>query len=206
MLKDRNEAGKLLAKELIKYKNEDVIVYALPRGGVVLGYEVAKTLQAPLDIIVTRKIGHPNNPEYAICAVDEKGTLLCEEAEARLVDQSWLKREIKQQRDEAKRRTDLYRGGRKPESATGKVAVIVDDGIATGLSMRLAVKTIKLQRPKAITVAVPVASSSSVDDLQAEGADEIIVLVPPKEFRNAVGAHYMQFEQVEDEEVIRLLK
>ena len=157
MFKDRKEAGQLLAKALAKYKNDRVVVLALPRGGVVVGYEVARALKFPLDIIVTRKIGHPDNPEYAICAVDEKGLLLCNEAEAKSVDPSWLREEIAGQKKEAERRVTLYRGKRKMEEIGDKVAIIIDDGIATGLTMRLAVRAIKIQNPKKIIVAVPVA-------------------------------------------------
>lgn len=206
MFKDRNEAGKLLAKALAKYKNEKAVVYALPRGGVVVGYEVAKALKSPLDIIVTRKIGHPDNPEYAICVVDEEGSLLCNEVEIRSVDQDWLKAEILLEQQEAKRRVALYRGGRKPESVEGKVAIIVDDGVATGFTMRLAVRSIRAQNPKKIVVAVPVASLEAGQSVYNEGADEIIMFEPPEEFLGSIGAHYLQFEQVEDSEVISLLQ
>lgn len=206
MFKDRKEAGKLLAKALAKYKDEETIIYALPRGGVVVGYEVAKALKSPLDIIVTRKIGHPDNPEYAICVVNEEGSLLCNEIEAKSVDQDWLQGEILRERKEARRRIALYRGKQKPEGIKGKVAIIVDDGIATGFTMRLAVRSIKMQNPKKIVVAVPVAPLESKDLIYNEGADEIIILEPPEEFMGAVGSHYMQFEQVEDNEVIKLLQ
>src|SRR3989344_7378491 len=206
MLKNRNEAGKLLAKTLVKYKDDRVVVLALPRGGVVLGYEVAKALKSPLDVIVTRKIGHPNNPEYAICAVDEKGLLLCNEMETKSVDPDWLKGEIELQQKEAEHRIALYRGKRKPAEIENRVVVIVDDGIATGFTMRLAVRSVKMQNPKKIIVAVPVAPAESIQELKKEGADEIIVLEPPENFTGAVGAHYMQFEQTEDSAVINLLQ
>ncbi|OGI61113.1 hypothetical protein A2814_02135 [Candidatus Nomurabacteria bacterium RIFCSPHIGHO2_01_FULL_38_19] len=206
MLKNRNEAGKLLAKTLVKYKDDRVVVLALPRGGVVLGYEVAKALKSPLDVIVTRKIGHPNNPEYAICAVDEKGSLLCNELEAKSVDPDWLQGEIERQQKEAKRRIALYRGKRKPAEIENRVIIIVDDGIATGLTIRLAVCSVKKQNSKKIIVAVPVTPAESISELKKEGADEIIVLEPPENFMGAVGAHYLQFEQVEDSEVINLLQ
>ena len=206
MFKDRTDAGKLLAKALAKYENEKTIVYALPRGGVVVGYEVAKALQSPLDIIVTRKIGHPNNPEYAICAVNEKGLLLCNEAEIKSVDQDWLQEETLREQKEAERRVALYRGKRKPEEVVDRVAIIVDDGIATGYTMRLAVRSIKIQKPKKIIVAVPVAPAESLQELKQEGANEVIVLEPSEDFMGAVGAHYLQFEQVEDNKVINLLQ
>lgn len=206
MFKDRTDAGKLLAKALAKYENEKTIVYALPRGGVVVGYEVAKALQSPLDIIVTRKIGHPNNPEYAICAVNEKGLLLCNEAEIKSIDQNWLQEETLREQKEAERRVALYRGKRKMEEVEGKVVIIVDDGIATGFTMRLAVRSIKIQKPKKIIVAVPVAPAESLQELKQEGANEVIVLEPSEDFMGAVGAHYLQFEQVEDNKVINLLQ
>ena len=206
MFKDRTEAGRLLAKILAKYKNEEVVVFALPRGGVVVGHEVAKSLKSPLEIIVTRKIGHPGKQEYAICVVDEKGLLLCNEKEAGSVNQGWLQEEILRERKEAGRRIALYRGKRKPEKIEDKIAIIVDDGIATGFTMRLAVRSIKIQNPKKIIVAVPVAPLDSKRSIYNEGADEVIVLEPPEDFKGAVGAHYMQFKQVDDDEVISLLR
>ena len=206
MFKDRKEAGKLLAQKLTEYKNSNVVVLALPRGGVVVGHEVAEALESSFDIIVTRKIGHPNNPEYAVCVIDEKDSLLCNETEIRSIDKKWLQEEIIRERKEAERRIALYRGGRKAEKIMGKVVIIVDDGIATGFTMRLAVRSVKMQNPKKIIVAVPVASFKSKQTIYNEGADEIIVLLPLGEFTGAVGAHYMQFEQVEDNEVINLLQ
>lgn len=205
MFKNRSDAGEKLAERLWQYKNSDTIVLALPRGGVVVGYEVTRLLDVPLDIVVARKIGHPQNPEYAICATDEKGTLLCDEREARLVDQDWLKEEVERQRKEAERRIQVYRGGKKPLQITNKVAIIIDDGIATGLTMRLAIKAVRKQKPDRIIIAVPVAPSDIVRELRRE-VDEIITLEPTEDFMGAVGAHYQEFEQVEDDTVIRLLQ
>ncbi len=205
MFKNRSEAGKKLAEKLRQYKNANAIVLALPRGGVVVGYEVARLLDAPLDIVVVRKIGHPDNPEYAICATDEKGTLLCDEAEAKLVDRKWLDEEAGRQRKEAGRRITAYRGEKKPFEIGNKTAIIVDDGIATGLTVRLAIKAVKEQKPERVVLAVPAAPSDIVRKLGRE-VDELIVLEPPEEFGGAVGAHYLEFEQVEDATVIRLLK
>lgn len=205
MFKNRSDAGEKLAERLRQYKNSNAIVLALPRGGVVVGYEVARLLDLPFDIVVARKIGHPQNPEYAICATDEKGTLLCDETEARLVDQDWLKEEIERQRKEAERRIKVYRGEKKPFQITNKVAIIIDDGIATGLTMRLAIKAVRKQKPDRIIVAVPVAPPYIVRELKQE-VDDIIVLEPPEDFRGAVGAHYQEFEQVKDDTVIRLLQ
>ena len=203
--KNREEAGRALAEALAPYRGRKAVVFALPRGGVVVGHEVAQALDAPLDIVVTRKVGHPDNPEYAICAVDEKGTLICDETEARFVDQAWLKDEIERQKQEAARRIKIYRGGKKPFQITNKVAIIIDDGIATGLTMRLAVKAVRKQKPSRIIIAVPVAPSDIVRELKRE-VDEVIVLEPPEDFMGAVGAHYQEFEQVEDAAVVRLLQ
>src|SRR3989344_1335917 len=205
MFTDRRDAGKKLAERLAEYREQHAVVVALPRGGVVLGYEVAKALQAPLDIVAPRKIGHPLHPEYAIGVVDEKGMRILNEAEARTVDQKWLKEETEKQRKEAARRIVLYRGGKEPVWLSGKVVIIVDDGIATGLTMRLAVRSVTAQGSEKIIVAVPVAPEESIAALKAEGADEVVVLEPPEAFAGAVGAHYARFGQVEDAEVIKLL-
>lgn len=204
MFTDRKEAGVQLARKLEPYREKDAVVLALPRGGVVPGYEIAKALALPLDIAVVRKVGHPGNPEYAVCAVDEKGERLCD-ADVETVDSKWLAEETERQVREAKRRIALYRGGKEPAGIRGKTAIIVDDGIATGLSMRLAVRSVKKQQPARIIVAVPVAPLESIRELGKEGADEVIVLEPPEDFLGAVGAHYIRFEQVEDGEVVKLM-
>lgn len=205
MFTDRKDAGQKLAEKLLRYRGKDAVVLALPRGGVVVGYEIAKALKLPLDIMVTRKIGHPNNPEYAIGAVDENGALLLNEAECRLIEKEWLKNEVEKQKNEASRRIRVYRGGREPSEIKGKTAIITDDGIATGLSMRLAIKVVKEGKPERIIVAVPVAPYEITNELK-NNVDELIVLLPPKEFGGAVGAHYKSFEQVPDAEVVRLLE
>jgi len=205
MLKNRSDAGKKLAVKLQQYKNSNAMVLALPRGGVVVGHEVARLLGLPLDIVVVRKVGHPQNPEYAICATDEKGIFLCNEAETKLVNQDWLNEEIERQRKEAERRIRVYRGEKEPFQIKNKVAIIIDDGIATGLTMRLAIKAVREQKPNRIIVAVPVAPPGIVHELKRE-VDEIIMLEPPEDFMGAVGAHYQEFEQVEDDTVVRLLQ
>jgi len=203
MFKNREDAGKQLADRLARYRVQDAVVLALPRGGVVVGYEVAKALCLPLDIVVVRKVGHPTDPEYAVCAVDEKGTLLCDK-DADTVDKQWLKQEIERQKKEALRRIRAYRGERKPEAVTGKTAILVDDGIATGLTMRLAVMAVKKQHPKKIVIAVPVAPGSAVLEFQKEA--DVVLVEGTEEFSGSVGAHYQEFEQVGDNEVISLLQ
>lgn len=205
MLTNRTEAGKKLAQKLQRYKSTDAVVLALPRGGVVVGHAVANILSLPLDIIATRKIGHPSNPEYAIGAVDVNGLTVFNEMEVSHLNKQWIKEEIRKQKEEARRRTKTYRRGRRNLDISGKTIIIVDDGIATGFTMRLAVKAVKKGNPEKIVVAVPVAPTESIDKIRNEGADEIVLLEPPEGFLGAVGAHYREFKQVEDEEVINLL-
>jgi len=206
MFTDRKDAGKKLANALASYRDGDAVVLALPRGGVVLGYEVARALSLPLDIIAVRKIGHPLSPEYALGAVDEGGTTILNETEEKTVDQAWLREETARQKKEAQRRSTEYRAGRTPITIAGKTAIIVDDGIATGLTMRLAVRSAKSQNAQRIVVAAPVAAAESLPHIRAEGADELFILEPPETFAGAVGAHYIAFDQVEDDEVTRLLQ
>lgn len=205
MFIDRNEAGKKLAERLARYKGTDAVVLALPRGGVVIGAEVARALALPLDIVSIRKIGHPFTPEYAIGVVDEHGATILNEWETKEMNQEWLSHEIEKQKEEAQRRSTTYRGARTPIDLAGKIALIVDDGIATGLTMQLAVRVVKKSNAGKIVVAIPVAPPDSIELLKNEGADEVVVLEDPKEYLGAVGIHYVQFPQVEDAMVIKLL-
>lgn len=202
--KNRREAGGQMAHRLALYRGTDAVVLALPRGGVVVGHELACMLSLPLDIVVARKIGHPTSPEYAIGAVDENGESIMNEMEMRSVDKEWLKGKITEEAKEAKRRSALYRHGDWPLDIENKIAIIVDDGIATGLTMELALQTVKKQRPRKVIVAIPVAPPEAISRLKEE-ADEVIVLDDPEKFKGAVGLHYAEFEQVKDDEVIGLL-
>src|SRR3989338_1595449 len=143
MFKNRVYAGRRLAEKLAKYRGQNAVVLALPRGGVVIGREIAQALGLPLDIAVVRKIGHPLSPEYAIGAVDDTGAIILNDAETESVSQAWLSDEIEREKKEAERRVKAYRGGRKPIPILGKTALIVDDGIATGLTMRLRVRPLR---------------------------------------------------------------
>jgi len=205
MFTDRKDAGRRLALKLSKYRGRDALVLTLPRGGVVLGYEIARALSLPLDIVVVRKVGHPTNPEYAICAVDSTGSLLCNEAEVKPLDQNWLKEEILRQKQEALRRIEVYRGGQKPAKIIGKIIILVDDGIATGLTIHAAIKSIRKECPKELVIAVPVAPPEVVKELSKE-ADAVFVLDNSQNYLGAVGAYYEYFPQVTDEEVIELLR
>jgi putative phosphoribosyl transferase len=205
MFRDREDAGKLLAKKLVQYRGTDSVVLALPRGGVVPGYEVAHALRLPLDIIAVRKVGHPSNPEYALGAIDESGAALFNEAETAAVDPQWLKDETRKQHSEAMRRAKAYRVGKEPLPLAGKTAIIVDDGIATGLTMKLAVQNAQSRGAKRVVAAVPVAPPEAVAALESLGA-EVFVLEKPEEFLGAVGAHYERFDQITDAEVIELMR
>lgn len=185
------------------YKGEDVVVYALPRGGVVLGYEIAKELNASLDLVITRKIGYPGNEECAVCAVAEDGHMICDQSVAPRLDKEWLRRQAEKEMQEARRRREVYLKGREHVSANGRVAIIVDDGIATGLTILLAISELRHQNPKKIVVAVPVASVDASERVREE-ADELVALDVPVYFQ-AVGAYYSEFSQLEDDEVIRLM-
>lgn len=201
------EAGQKLAEALQKYKNaENTIILALPRGGVVIGYEVAKKLNLPLDIVVPRKIGAPGDPEFAIGAVGETGEGIFDEMTigAYGITESYLKNEIKKEKAEAARRLKLYRGSRPPLDLKNKTAIIIDDGLATGLTMRAAVKTVKKLGAAKIIVAVPV-TPPEIAELIKKECDEIIYLEAPA-FFGAVGSFYDEFGQTTDEEVVDLLK
>jgi predicted phosphoribosyltransferase len=202
--KNRAEAGRQLAAVLAKYRGEDIVVYALPRGGVVLGYEIAKSLGAPLDLVITRKIGYPGNEECAVCAVAEDGHMMCDRAGSSLLDQEWLRAQAEKEMHEAKRRRQVYLKGREPLPAEGKVAIIVDDGVATGLTILLAIAELRHSHPKKVVVAVPVSSRDAAERIRAD-ADELIALDVPPNFA-AVGGHYEQFPQLSDEEVIKLME
>jgi putative phosphoribosyl transferase len=207
IFKNRLEAGEKLAEALEKFKGKpDTIILALPRGGVAIGFEVAQKLNLPLDIVVPRKIGAPGNPEFAIGAITEQGEGVFDEmtVSAYGITESYLQNEIKKEKIEAERRLKLYRGERGPLDLGNKTAIIVDDGLATGLTMRAAIKTVKKLGTEKIIVAIPVTSPEAAEIIKKE-VDEIIYLEAPA-FFGAVGAFYEEFPQTTDEEVIDLLK
>lgn len=202
--RDRTDAGVQLAEALQKYRGQPAVVYALPRGGVVIGAIVAHRLGVPLDLTIPRKVGHPTSPETAMCAVAEHGYLLCNHL-AQTVDTATLQRLVAQEVAEAKRRRELYLAGRQRPKVTGKTAIVVDDGIATGLTMRVAIHELQEQQPAHLIVAVPVAPADTVEQLRAEVDDVIVLEIIPSEHFGAVGAHYDTFDQVSDTEVITLI-
>lgn len=195
----RADAGRQLAQAL-KGCNADVVI-ALPRGGVVVGYEVATTLSLPLEVICPRKIGAPGNPEYAIGAVTEGGEISLQPGACASYSQEEIERLVAQERAEAQRRAELYRSGRAPYPLAGRSVLLVDDGIATGSTMRAAIESVRQQGAQSITVAVPVAPPQTAEQLEVEA----IVLMQPDPFY-AVGQFYRHFDQTSDQEVINLLR
>lgn len=202
--KDRAEAGRRLAAALAEHVDGPGVVYPLPRGGVVLGVEIAAALRLPLDLIIPRKIGHPYSPEYGIAAVVESGELVKNEAEVARVDPAWFERAVEHERAEARRRRELYLRGRAPVPVEGKTAILVDDGIATGLTMEAAIREAKRLRPRRTVVAVPVAPADTVQRIGRE-VDAFVALDIPEFYLGAVGAYYDHFPQLTDDEVIALL-
>lgn len=202
MFNDRSHAGKLLAEMLSEYSGDDTVVYALPRGGVVLGYEVSKKLGCPLDLVVSRKIGHPMNSEYAICAVTENSPPICNQSETMGLDKEWLENEVERQKSEIRRRKALYPSPNI--SPKGKIAIVIDDGIATGLTLFSAIEEIKAQAPKLLIVAVPVSPGDTAEKITGL-VDHFVCLDVPMCYLGAVGMYYAEFPQISDEEVIDLL-
>lgn len=204
--KDRADAGQKLARLLAaKYGHRDGVVYALPRGGVVLGAEIAPHLHMPLDLIIARKIGHPYNPEYAIAAVTETGEPVVNTREVANLPSEWFDAQVATERREARRRHHVYLDGRPPLSARGKIAIIVDDGIATGLTMEAAIRELQQRNAGSIVIAVPVAPADTAAQFANE-VDDLVALDIPEYFLGGVGAYYEYFPQVTDEEVLALLR
>ncbi len=204
LFKDREDAGKQLAEKLDEYRGrEDTLVIAIPRGGVVLGRVIADVLGAPLDIVVPRKIGAPDNEEYAIGAIAESGMGVWNEAEKERYGEEILSVITKREQKEARRRLDTYRKGLSERIMKNKTIILVDDGVATGLTLRAAIQTIRSEQPKKIIIALPGGPQDTIDALRHDG-DDLIALTVPK-FFSAVGQLYQDFPQVEDDTVVALL-
>ena len=202
---NRKDAGEKLSRVLQKYKNEDTVILGIPRGGVVLAAEVAKNLGTPFDVIIPRKIGAPHNPEVAIGAVTQDGTVIKDEAMVQLLGISDNQIEILANKvaGEISRRVNAYRGGRPGLELAGKTVIVVDDGIATGFTVQAALKSVRNMDPRRLVLAVPVMPADKVRLLR-DKVDELVYLHAPELFY-AVGQFYMEFDQVSDQEVIELL-
>lgn len=206
MFRDRMDAAGQLADRLAAYrKRRDAVVLAIPRGGVQVGYVLSRSLALPLDILLIKKIGHPHNPEFAVGSVSLSRASINQEALDRYaIPRQYVAAEIRRIRRDLRKRYELYRGGEKPISIRGKIAIITDDGVATGNTLFAAVDLARREGAKAIVVAVPVAPRHALKALE-KAADEVVCLEAPEEF-SAVGAFYEKFDPVEDNEAMRLLK
>jgi putative phosphoribosyl transferase len=203
---DREDAGRRLAERLARYAGEpDLLVLALPRGGVVVGAEVARRLAAPLDVVLVRKLGVPGHEELAMGAIASGGIRILSEdvIDALGLSERDVAAVAAAEEDELDRREQAYRGARTPADVEGKTVILVDDGLATGSTMRAAAAALMAQRPRRLIVAVPVAPASTCETLRAE-VEEVVCLVTPEEFRS-VGEWYRDFGQTSDDEVRRLL-
>jgi putative phosphoribosyl transferase len=197
MFKDRTEAGKLLAARLQKYSNQLGVVLAVPRGGVPVAYEVAKVLQLPLELVLIKKLGHPMNKEYAIGAVGLTGRIVVPHKE---VPETYIEKETQRVRLRLKEMQEKFMAGREPADISGKIVILIDDGIATGNTLLATVRILRKSHPAKIIVGVPVASSQAAKILSTE-VDELIVVLIPETF-HGVGSFYNNFTQVSDEEVL----
>ncbi len=205
MFRDRIDAGRQLARALLAKTLPDPVVLALPRGGVPVAAEVARALKAPLDLLLVRKIGAPHQPELALAAVAEGGALAINEdvLEAVGASPAYVEQQARAQAQEIARRRSLYVGGRVPVPVAGRSAIVVDDGIATGATMRAALRLLRERAPARIVLAVPVAPPDTIESMRPL-VDDLVCLDTPAYF-HAVGAHYVDFDQVDDATVTRLL-
>lgn len=201
MFRNRTDAGQQLAAALAPKALHDPLVLAIPRGGVPVAAEIARGLNAPLDLLLVRKIGAPHQPELAVAAVAEGGAIVMNDDAMLLagVSRAWVDREAPRHLREIARRRDRYLGGRAPLPVAGRTAIVVDDGVATGATIRAALQLLRRQAPKRIVLAVPVASSGTADELRPL-VDDLVCLETPEYF-NSVGAHYVDFEQLDDSQV-----
>ena len=201
--RNRRDAGNQLAEKLTVNQPENTVVLALPRGGVPLAIEISKRHSIPFDVVHAKKIVHPLQREFAIGAIAEKGeTILNTEVD---VEQTWIDQEVHRVREEIARRRDLYDTFLKKEPLKEKEIILVDDGIATGMTMFAAIEAIKNQQPNKITVAVPIIPEDTYNHLKTL-VDDIIYIEVPEQFLGAVGAYYQQFPQISDEEIPTMIK
>ena len=203
MFEDRTDAGLQLAGALEAYKGKNVVVIAIPRGGLPLGAIVAKALNAPLDVALSKKIGHPFHKEYAIGAVSLNSRVL---SDSRGISETYLEEETRRIRVKLQERHDQYYRDRKPVSLSGRTVILIDDGVATGNTLKVTASLVKSQDPAKTIAAIPVAPPSAVQNLESsKEIDEVVCLHSP-EFFHAVGHYYENFHQVSDAEAIQILE
>lgn len=199
--KDRHDAAQKLIPYLDKYRGKSGVVLAVPRGGVPVAYPIAKAYNLPLELLMTKKIGHPAHEEFAIGAVSLEGHIVDAQFD---VPQSYIDNEVIRIRESLKERYKTFMGDHKPVSIENKVVIIIDDGVATGNTILSSIKMLRQRNPEKIVVAVPVAPRDTAERIK-EQVDELICLYMPEPFIG-VGLHYMNFTQVSDQEVIQCLK
>ena len=206
MFADRRSAGRLLAQQLLLYAGTDPIVLALPRGGVPVADEIARTLGGTLDVWVARKLGVPFQPELGMGAIAEGPAVVLDRSTLELagITRAQLLDVARREMTEIRRRVERFRAGRRPPDLRDRTVILVDDGIATGGTMRAAVRAVKKHRPAHLIVAVPVAPPDTVAELRRE-VDDVVCLHEP-EALHAIGLWYADFRQVHDEEVLRILE
>jgi len=197
---NRKEAGIKLASRLLDYKKENAVVLAIPRGGVPVAAEVAKELDLPLDIVLARKIGHPDNKEYAIGAASMNHFFITDRED---VPENYVMEEFKSIRKTLNEMNEKFKIHRPEISINKKTVILIDDGVATGNTLLATVKLLKLEKPAGIIIAVPVATRNAINKLSKE-SDDVVVLIRPDSFPS-VGSFYQEFEQVTDDEVMKLL-
>jgi len=201
----RLDAGRQLARALAAYRGRNPLVLAIPRGAVAMGAELAAALQGELDVVLVRKLRAPGAPELAVGAVDESGwTYVADHAAMAGADAGYLAREKAAQLETLRRRRAQYTPARAPVDPRGRIAIVVDDGIATGSSMIAALHAVRAKHPARLVCAVPVAPPETLERIRPY-ADEVVCLEAPEDFQ-AVGQFYRDFQQVEDEEVVELLR
>lgn len=206
LFRDRTDAGRLLARALTAYAGRpDVLVLGLPRGGVPVAYEVARALRAPLDILLVRKLGAPGEPELAMGAIASGGVRVLNEGVVRMlgIPDTAIDTVTARERRELNRRELLYRGDRPAPAIQGKTVILVDDGIATGATVRAAIALVRQRQPAAVVVATPVAPASTCEELRAD-VDELVCLMEPEAFL-AIGFWYESFPQTTDDEIRLIL-
>ena len=206
VFRDREEAGRLLAAKLESYRNDpNGLILALPRGGVSVGYELSRSLHLPLDVFIARKLGAPDNPEYAIGALSETGAvyLNMDAVEAFQLSRADLDALLGAAREEISRRQQRYRNGLPLASVSGRTVILVDDGIATGATFFATIEAISELSPRRLVAAIPVAPQDNLSAVRSR-VDELIVLTTPEPFI-AVGHHYQSFNQVDDAQVLEYL-
>ncbi|MEW6102192.1 MAG: phosphoribosyltransferase family protein [Candidatus Omnitrophota bacterium] len=204
--RNRKEAGSLLARELRELKEKEALILGIPRGGVVIAAELAKFLNADLDILLSRKIGAPSNPELAIGAVTEDGKVFLNDVLAFQVnvDMGYIEKQKSRQLNEINNRLKIYRKAHQKVNVRAREVVVTDDGIATGATMQAALMALRQEKPAGLTAAIPVCAKESAKKL-TEYADKVLVLRSP-DYLGAISQFYLDFSQVSDDKVIKILK